>query len=78
VNNKGQSWVFRSAPDGNTWPWTSQVTMNGQTMQMRFTVKWTSKDSYDFKSEAGPTAASLAPVMDGKGTRAPAVKPPPK
>jgi hypothetical protein len=78
VNNKGQSWVFRSAPEGDTWPWTSQVTMNGQTMQMRFTVKWTSKDSYDFKTEAGPTADSLAVVMDGKGARAPATKPPPK
>jgi len=60
--------------------WTGQDTEDGKTMQLRFTVKWTSKDSYDFKNEAGPNVDSMAVMMDGKGTRMtlPAAKPAPK
>ncbi len=59
----------RHAVDGDTWTWTGQDTVDGKTMQLRFTVKWTSKDSYDFKNEAGPNLDSMAVMMDGKGTR---------
>lgn len=49
-------------------------------MQLCFTLKWKSHDSYDFKNEAGPNADSMTVMMDGKDTRvtAPAVKSVPK
>jgi len=78
VNNMGKTWIFRGTTDGDTWTWTSQDTVDGKTMQLRFTVKWTSKDSYDFENEAGPTVDSMAVMMDGKGTRVTATKPAPK
>jgi len=80
VNNMGATWILRGTMDGDTWAWTGEDTVDSKTMQLRFTVKWTSKDSYDFKNEAGPNADSMAMMMDGKGTRvtAPAAKPAPK
>jgi Protein of unknown function (DUF1579) len=69
VNNMGSTWLFHGTADGDTWTWTGQDTVDGKTMQVRFTVKWTSKDSYDFKNEAGPNLDSMAVMMDGKGTR---------
>jgi hypothetical protein len=77
VNNWGAIWTARGTLDGDTWTWTSQDTVNGKTMQLRFTQKWTSKDSYDFKNEVGPNADSMTVMMDGKETRvtAPAAKP---
>jgi hypothetical protein len=78
VNNWGAIWTARGTLDGDTWIWTSQDTVNGKTMQLRFTQKWTSKDSYDFKTEAGPKADSMKVMMDGKETRVTATKPAPK
>jgi hypothetical protein len=80
VNNWGAIWTARGTVDGETWTWTSQDTVDGKTMQPRFTQKWTSKDSYDFKNEVGSDAASMKVMMDGKETRvtAPAAKPAPK
>jgi hypothetical protein len=76
VNNVGATWIGRGTTDGDTWTWTSQDTVDGKTMQLRFTVKWISKDSYDFKNEAGPNIDSMAVMMDGKGTRM--LLPPPR
>ncbi len=77
VNNMGATWILRGTAKDDTWTWTSESTMGGKPMQLRFTVKWTSPDSYDFKNEAGPNANSIGVMMDGKGTRsrAPELKP---
>ncbi|MGH9773322.1 MAG: hypothetical protein ACRD50_00060 [Candidatus Acidiferrales bacterium] len=39
VNNVGKSWILHSTAEADIWAWTGQDTMNGQTMQLRFTVK---------------------------------------
>jgi Protein of unknown function (DUF1579) len=69
VNNWGAIWTGRGTVNGDTWTWTSEDTIDGKTMQLRFTVKWTSQDSYEFKNEIGPNADSMAVMMDGKGRR---------
>jgi uncharacterized protein DUF1579 len=80
VNNWGVIWTCRGTVNGDTWTWTGEDTMDGKTVHLRFTLKWTSQDSYDFKNEAGPNADSIAVMMDGKETRVtpPDVKPAPK
>jgi hypothetical protein len=77
VNDAGEMWIARGTNDGDTWIWTSESTKNGQTMHLRFTTKWMSPDSNDFKNEAGPNADAMRVMMDGTETRVkpPAVKP---
>jgi hypothetical protein len=43
--------------------------MDGKTMYLRLTQKWTSKDSFDFKDEGGPATDSMTVMTEGKGTR---------
>jgi hypothetical protein len=69
VNNFGAIWTGRGTVKGDTWTWTSEDTFDGKTMQLRFTVKWTSPDSYEFKNEIGPSSDSMTVMMDGKGMR---------
>jgi hypothetical protein len=69
VNNWGAIWVGRGTFNGDTWTWTSEDTLNGKTMQLRFTEKWTTPDSYEFKNEVGPNADSMMVMMGGKLTR---------
>jgi hypothetical protein len=54
---------------GDTWTWNGEATRNGKTILLRFTMKWTSKDSFDFKNGVGPNADSMQVMMDGKETR---------
>jgi hypothetical protein len=69
VNNFGVSWTCRGTVSGDTWTWNGEATRNGKTILLRFTMKWTSKDSFDFKKEVGPNADSMQVMMDGKETR---------
>jgi hypothetical protein len=80
VTNPGYVWKCLGSVDGDTWTWSGEQTGKSKTYFLRFTTKWTSKDSYDFKNEIGPNADSMAVMMDGKETRltASAVKPAPK
>lgn len=79
VNNWGAVWIGRGTVNGDTWTWTSESTADGKPILLRFTMKWTSPDSYDFKNEIGPSVDSMRVMMDGKETRVTAAaKPPPK
>jgi len=76
VGSDGTVTLARGEVNGDAWTWTAEGTMAGKMMKQRFSVKWTSKDAYEFKFEAGPDANSMQTVMEGKETRvAPAAKP---
>lgn len=62
-------WVGRGTVNGDTWVWTVDTTHNGKPIHLRFTEKWTSPDSYDFKNEVGMSADSMQVMMDGTETR---------
>jgi hypothetical protein len=70
ASNMGHIWICRGTVNGDVWTWTGEHTMGGQTMLLRLTQKWTSKDSFDFQDEGGPDAKSMTVTTDGKGTRA--------
>ena len=70
AGSDGTSFVSHGTVTGDTWSWTSKSTMNGQPMEMHYTVKWNSKDACDYKLEGGPDANSMKTMMEGKQTRA--------
>jgi hypothetical protein len=75
VDSSGMVTNSHGSVSGDTWTWTTKGTMNGQPMEMRYTIKWTSKDAYEFKFEGGPDANSLKVMMEGKQTRVTVAKP---
>lgn len=70
ADSTGTVGVFRGSLDGDMWTWTADAPMNGQMMKQRFTMKFSSKDAFDFKFEIGANDASMSTVMDGKEKRA--------
>jgi hypothetical protein len=70
VNYPGKTWTFHATTEAGTWIWTGQDMVNCKTMQLRFAVKRSSKDSYEFKTEAGLKADAMGVMIDGKGNRA--------
>jgi hypothetical protein len=69
VSTAGVIWTGRGTVNGDTWVWIVDTTYNGKPIHFRFTEKWTSPDSYDFKNEVGVSADSMKVMMDGKETR---------
>ena len=55
--------------DGDTWTWTSEVRMNGQTMKGRYTMKVLSPTSYAMKYEMSPDGTKWITAMEGKATK---------
>jgi hypothetical protein len=68
-NSWGQSEDSKGAVDGDTWTWTSDEKMGGQTMKGRFTMKMTSSASYNFMYEMSQDGTKWTSVMDGKATK---------
>lgn len=58
-------WVGRGTVNGDTWIWTVDGTADGKPIHMRFTDKWTSPDSYEFKNEIGESLCSQANGLIG-------------
>lgn len=69
VSAGGVIWTGRGTVDGDTWVWTVDSTADGKPIQFRFTEKWTSPDSYDFKNEVTESGGSMEVMMEGKETR---------
>ncbi len=70
VSAGSSNWVGRGTVDGDTWTWTVDSTGNGKPYQVRFTDKFTSPDSFDFKNEIGEGGGAMQVMMSGKQTRA--------
>jgi hypothetical protein len=66
----GMTSVSHGKVDGDTWTWNSEGMMGGQNFHQRFTMKMTSKDSFDFTFEMGADANSLSTAMTGTEKRA--------
>ena len=55
--------------DGKIWTWTSDMTMNGQTMKGRYIVTETSPTAYTFKFEMSQDGTNWTQVFDGSGKK---------
>jgi Protein of unknown function (DUF1579) len=69
VGAGGVVWVGHGTVNGDTWVWVVDSTMDGKPIHVRFTDKWTSADSFDFKNEIGSNADSMSVMMAGKQIR---------
>jgi hypothetical protein len=68
-DSNGQHFTARGTLEGDTWTWTSDVKMGGQTMKGRFTQKITSPTSYDYKYEASIDGGEYTTFLEGKATK---------
>ena len=68
-NSMGETEHSTGIIDGDTWTWTSDEKMGGQTMKGRYSMKVLTPTSYDFKFEMSPDGAAWNTVMDGKATK---------
>jgi hypothetical protein len=55
--------------EGDTWTWSADQTMNGQTMKGRFVMKVLSPMVYTYKLEFSPDGTTWNTVVEGKATR---------
>ena len=68
-NSMGEAEHAKGTVDGDTWSWTSEEKMGGQTMKGRYTVKITSPSTYDMKYEMSSDGATWNTVMEGKAKK---------
>jgi hypothetical protein len=68
-NSMGEAEHAKGTLDGDTWTFTAEEKMNGQTMNARFTMKQLTPTSYNFKFEMAPTGGDFTTVMEGKATK---------
>jgi hypothetical protein len=68
-NSVGESDHSKGKLEGDTWIFTSEEKMGGQTVQGRFTMKVLSPTSYNFKFELSPDGNTWNTVMEGKATK---------
>lgn len=69
VSAGGGVMTGRGAVNGDTWTWTVDTRADGKPIYFRFTDKWTSPDSFDFKNEIGDNPDSMKLMMTGKQSR---------
>jgi Protein of unknown function (DUF1579) len=68
-NSMGEAEDSTGTVDGDTWTWTSDEHMGGQTMKGRFTMKVLSPTSYTMKFELSPDGKNWTTGMEGKATK---------
>lgn len=65
INSMGMSDSATGTKTGDTWVWTNEMDMGGQTMHSRFTMAPTSAGVYSMKWEMGPTKDQMMTMMTG-------------
>jgi len=65
----GQVGHSEGTVSGDTWTWTSDENMGGQTFKGRYTMKILSPQAYTFKYEMSKDGTNWTTSMDGKATR---------
>src|SRR5713101_8849984 len=68
-NSMGEAEDSTGTVDGDTWTWTSDEHMGGQTMKGRFTMKVLSPTSYTMKFELSQDGTNWMTGMEGKATK---------
>lgn len=69
TNNWGENSYFHGTVDGDTWTWTNEFQMNGQTIHGRFILKQVSNDSATFTFAMAMGSQPPSNIMEGKQTR---------
>jgi len=70
VGSDGSITLARGQVSGDTWTFTAEGKIGDKMMKQRYSIKWTSKDAYEFTFEAGENEGAMQKMMDGKEKRA--------
>ena len=65
----GQAGHSEGTITGDTWTWTCDENMGGQTVKGRYTMKVLSPTSYTYKYEMSKDGTNWTTVMEGKATK---------
>jgi Protein of unknown function (DUF1579) len=68
-NSMGEAEKSTGTVNGDTWVWTSDEHMGGQTMKGRFTLKVLSPTSYSMKFELSQDGTNWTQAMEGTATK---------
>jgi Protein of unknown function (DUF1579) len=68
-DSMGEAAHAKGTMDGDTWTWTSEEKMGGQTIHGRYTMKILTPTSYSFKYEMSPDGTAWNEIMEGKATK---------
>ena len=68
-DSDGEAVHAKGTVDGDTWTWTSEMKMGGQTMKSRFVEKIVSPAEYSYKFDMSNDGTNWNSVMDGKATK---------
>jgi len=68
-NTMGEAEHSKGMVEGDTWTWTNDEKMNGQTIKGRFSMKILSPTSYTMKFEMSQDGTNWNTIMEGKATK---------
>lgn len=68
-NSWGEFDDSKGSLDADTWTWSSDEAMKGSVMKGRFTMKFTSSNSYTFTFDMSKDGTEWMTVMDGKASK---------
>lgn len=70
-NSGGEAEHSKGTLEGETWTWSSEEKMGGQSMKAHFIIKMpsTAPTSYSFRFDMSPDGSTWNTVMDGKATK---------
>jgi hypothetical protein len=68
-NSMGEAEHSTGTVSGDTWTWTSDEKVNGQSIKGRFTMKELPPAAYSFKYEMQPGGGQWSTIMEGKATK---------
>ena len=70
IDRTGWADSAKGSLEGDTWTWTSEGTMGGQSLKSRYIIKELTPDSYTFRAELSVAGGPFTLMFEGKQTRA--------
>jgi hypothetical protein len=75
VDSSGGTEDKTGTVNGSVWIWVGESIFGGKPFHTRYTMKFVSKDSYEYTDESGETDSSMKVFVSGKETRVAAARP---
>jgi uncharacterized protein DUF1579 len=75
VDSSGGTENKTGTVNGDVWIWIGESVFSGKVYHTRYTMKFVSKDSFEYTDESGESEDSMKVFVSGKETRVAATKP---
>lgn len=67
--DSGEASSYTATVNGDTWTWTGDEKMGGQSFKGKYTINVLTPTTYHFRFEMSPDGATWMTVMEGKATK---------